>query len=128
MAYYNMGGQSQPSGYAGNLFGTGRVDDSAFKGNDIFGRDYYDTTDFGKAGYARFADVLGGNNQFKSYVQNKYPQMWNMFEAASGDDPTQTWTKWLQGNQDQMVQDYSNESPSMRGEQPGRTLGRLRWL
>jgi hypothetical protein len=125
MAYFNTSGIS---GAAGTLFGTNRVNQDAFKGNDIFGTDYYDTANDGRIGYARFTDALNGDNKFKSYMQNKYPQMYDLFGAASGDDPTMTWTKWLTQNQDQMLTDYSNLAPSERGEQPGRTLGKLRWL
>ena len=123
--YYNTSGIS---GTAGNLYGTQRVGADAFQGNDLFGSDYFDTANDGRIGYARFADVLGGNNNFKQYVQNKYPQMWNLFGAASGDDPTMTWTKFLQNQQDTLTTDYANESPTQRGEQPGRSLGKLRWL
>jgi hypothetical protein len=126
MAFFNTSGIS---GAAGTLYGTNRVDPTvAFKGNPNFGTDYYDTNDNGRTGWARFSDVLGGDNKFKSYMANKYPQMWDQFGAASGDDPTMTWTKWLTQNQDQMLTDYSNLSPSERGEAPGRTLGKLRWL
>lgn len=125
MAFYNTSGIS---GIVGNMYGTNRVGADAFKGNDIFGTDYYDTANDGRIGYARFADVLGGNNNFKQYVQSKYPQMYDLFGAASGDDPTMTWTKFLQGQQDTLATDYANESPSQRGEQPGRSLGKLRWL
>jgi hypothetical protein len=126
VAYYNMGGGI--GGAAGTLFGTGRVGEDAFKGNDIFGTDYYDTSAEGRYGWQRFVDVLGGNNKFQSWAQNKYPQMWDRFGAASGDDPTLTWTKFLQGQQDQMATDYSELAPSERGEMPGRSLGKLRWL
>jgi hypothetical protein len=125
MAYFNTSGIS---GAAGGLFGTNRVTSDAFKGNPYFGTDYYDTSENGRYGYARFADVLGGNTGFKQYVQNKYPQMYDLFGAASGDDPTLTWTKFLEGQQDTLATDYANLSPSQRGEQPGRSLGRLRWL
>lgn len=125
MAYYNTGGIS---GMAGNMYGTNRVTSDAFKGNEFFGTDYFDTTDNGRVGYARFADVLGGNQNFKNYVQNKYPQMWSTYGAAAGDDPTLTWTKFLEGNQDNLASQYSELSPTQRGEAPGRTLGKLRWL
>ena len=115
-------------GYAGNLYGTGRVDDSAFKGSDLFGPDYYDTANDGRIGYARFSDVLGGNTNFKNYVQSKYPQMWDQYGAAAGDDPTLTWTKFLEGNQDNLTAQYAEQTPTQRGEAPGRTLGKLRWL
>lgn len=128
MAYYNTG-NNKNTGYAGNLYGTNRVTADAFKGGEHFaGTDYFDTTDDGRVGYQRFLDVLGGDNNFKGYMNNKYPQMWNLFGAASADDPTMTWTKWLEGNQDQMLEDYSNTSPTQRGQAPGRTLGKLRWL
>jgi hypothetical protein len=125
MAYFNTSGIS---GAAGSLYGSNRVGQDAFKGNDIFGTDYYDTANDGRIGYARFADVLGGNNKFKGYVQSKYPEMWNLFGASSGDDPTMTWTKFLQGQQDTLATDYANLSPTERGEAPGRSLGKLRWL
>lgn len=123
--YYNTSGIQ---GGAGTLYGTNRVDPSVFKGSDIFGTDYYDTANEGRVGWARFTDVLGGNNNFKNYVQNKYPQMWDQYSAAAGDDPTLTWTKFLEGNQDNITTQYSEMSPSQRGEAPGRTLGKLRWL
>ena len=125
MAYYNTQGIS---GAAGSLYGTGRVDASHFKGNDIFGTDYYDTNNEGRTGYQRFTDALGGNNRFQSWAANKYPQMWERFAAATGDDPTLTWTNFLQGSQDDLTTEYSEMSPSERGEMPGRTLGKLRWL
>jgi hypothetical protein len=125
VAYYNTSGIQ---GAAGSLFGTNRVTQDAFKGGDIFGPDYFDTADDGRVGYARYADVLGGTNNFKNYVQSKYPQMWDLFGAASGDDATMTWTKFLQNQQDTMATDYANETPSQRGEAPGRSLGKLRWL
>ena len=124
---YNTG--AGLAGTSGNLYGTNRITSDIFKGGGMFeGTDYFDTADNGKPAYARYADVLGGNQNFKNYVQNKYPQMWELFGAASGDDPSMTWTKFLTNNQDQMVSDYSEMTPSQRGEQPGRSLGRLRWL
>ena len=124
MAYYNTG----IAGTAGNMYGTNRVTGDAFKGNDIFGTDYFDTMDDGRIGWQRFNEALGGNNSFKQWAQNKYPQMWNSFGAASGDDPTMTWTKFLQGSQDALTTEYANLAPSERGEMPGRSLGKLRWL
>ena len=123
--YFNTSGIS---GAAGNLFGSNRVTGDAFKGNPYFGTDYFDTTDAGRVGYQRFADVLGGDTKFKQWVQNKYPQMWNQFGAVSGDDPEMTWTKFLEGSQDDITTEYANLSPSERGQMPGRSLGKLRWL
>jgi hypothetical protein len=123
--YYNTSGIA---GTAGNMYGTNRVTADAFKGNDIFGTDYYDTANDGRIGYARFADVLGGNNKFQQYVQSKYLPMYDLFGAASGDDPTMTWTKFLEGQQDTLTTDYAELSPTERGESPGRSLGKLRWL
>lgn len=124
-SYYNTSGIS---GTAGNMYGTNRVTSDAFKGNPYFGTDYYDTAENGRYGYARFADVLGGNQNFKNYVQSKYLPMYDLFGAASGDDPTMTWTKFLEGQQDTLTSQYSELTPNQRGEQPGRSLGKLRWL
>lgn len=123
--YYNTSGIQ---GAAGTLFGSNRVNQDAFKGNDIFGSDYFDTMDEGRIGYSRFTDVLGGNNKFSTWAKNKYPEMWGLFGAASGDDPTMTWTKFLEGNQDKLTTEYANLAPSEKGLSPGRTLGKLRWL
>jgi hypothetical protein len=126
VAYYNT---TPPQGYAGNLYGTRRIDQSIFGGDDDWGaHDYFDTANDGRVGWARFTDALGGDQNFKNYMSNKYPEMWNQFGAASGDDTSMTWTKWLEGNQDQMLSDYANMSPGQKGQQPGRTLGKLRWL
>lgn len=125
MAYFNTSGIS---GTAGNLYGTNRVSSDVFKGSPYFGTEYFDTADDGRVGFARFADVLGGDTKFKSYVMSKYPDMYHQFGAASGDDPNMTWTKWLEGNQDKLVGDWANMAPSDRGESPGRSLGKLRWL
>ena len=60
--------------------------------------------------------------------------MWDSFGAASGDDPTMTWTKFLQGSQDASgCWSTRNLAPSERGGYAlglvsGSCAGCRRWL
>lgn len=125
MAYYNAGGTQ---GAAGSMYGTGNPNRDIFEGNLTFGRDYYNTGNQGRAGFSQWTQNLGGSQKFKDYVQNKFNILRDEYSAAAGQDQELTWTDFLLGNQDKLVTDYSNLGPSGRFEQPGRSLGKLRWL